>query len=136
MKPNKTVKTPESEIVIQTLDQMEGKTEIIQTDTYMHMDLSPDELRQFEIERSNHILQADLRGKATSLSQKTFVSIETATIRGGEMKTVTTPATQTQPTTPAGAPKQWDAFPEPKGWSMRWDGTGLVPPQNTNPGKP
>ena len=52
------------------------------------------------------------------------------------MKTVTSQPTQQQPATPAGAPKQWDAFPEPKGWSMQWDNSGLVPPQTTKPGKP
>lgn len=49
--------------------------------------------------------------------------------------TQTTTAT-TGPTTAACTPKQWDAFPEPKGWSMQWDNSGLVSPQNTRPGKP
>ncbi|MBN1248144.1 MAG: hypothetical protein JXC32_10835 [Anaerolineae bacterium] len=52
------------------------------------------------------------------------------------MKTVTTPTPQNPPVTPAGTPKQWDAFPQPKGWSLEWDNSGLVPPQSTTPGKP
>lgn len=52
------------------------------------------------------------------------------------MKTVTIPATPAQPVTPAGPPKQWEAFPEPKGWSMQWDNSGLVPSPGTTPTKP
>jgi hypothetical protein len=44
----------------------------------------------------------------------------------------------TDPTRPltTNPPKQWDAFPEPKGWAMQWDNSGLAPSPNTPPAKP
>lgn len=52
------------------------------------------------------------------------------------MNTVKPSTAQTKPPGAVDPPKQWDAFPEPQGWAMRWDNSGLAPSPTTPSVKP